>query len=200
MDFSEDNAKLPIAFSYKPAVEASCALEDPILQYICSKDFVPMMRTVFKAKLFHPISEVYRYTRTYEQGLSVAGCLMETLNECIHQVTTDEWNKWMMCFLRLQLNMLDYLNRWEDYIACFDQVRQAMADGQLDAHYSFLFSLSRYEIIQRKLNKKKRGHKLGGLLRHQQNRLSKEEIDDRFDRALQLLKHAYLSQSGCLWF
>jgi len=155
---------------------------------------------MFKAKLFHPISEVYRYTRTYEQGLSVAGCLMETLNECIHQVTTDEWNKWMMCFLRLQLNMLDYLNRWEDYIACFDQVRQAMADGQLDAHYSFLFSLSRYEIIQRKLNKKKRGHKLGGLLRHQQNRLSKEEIDDRFDRALQLLKHAYLSQSGCLWF
>lgn len=199
MNFFEDNDLLPVAFPYKPAVEANYALVDPILQYICSKDFVPMMRTVFKAKLFHPIAEVYRYTRTYEQGLSVAGYLIEALNECIHQVTVAEWNEWMMCFLSLQLNMLDYLNRWEDYIVCFDHVKQAMADGQLDVYYSYLFSSTRYEIIQRKLDKKKHGYKLGGLLRHQQDRLTKEEIDYRFDRALQLLKCAYLFQSGCLW-
>ncbi len=200
MNCSVDSAILPSALTYKPAVEMSYALDDPVLQYICGKDFVSMMRTVFKAKLFHPIAEVYRYTRTYEQGLSVAGYLMDALNECIHQVTAAEWNEWMMCFLSLQLNMLDYLNRWEDYIACFDQVRQAMADGQLDMRYKHFFSSSRYVIIQRKLDKKNHGYKLGGLLRHQQNQLSKEEIDYRFDRVLQLLKYAYLSQSGCLWF
>lgn len=200
MDSFADNTTLPFTLPYKPAVETSNALADPILQYIRSEDFVSMMRTIFQRKLFHPIAEVYRYTRTYEQGLSVAEYLIETLNKCIHQVTTDEWSKWMASFLHLQLNMFDYLNRWEDYTACFEQVRQAMADGQLDAHYSYLFSSNRYEIIQRKLNRKKHGYKLGGLLRHQQSQLSEEEIDDRFDRALQLLKSAYLSQSGCLWF
>lgn len=179
--------------------ETGCALADPISQYIRSEDFVPMMRAVFQKKLFYPIAEVYRYTRTYEQGLSVAEYLIETLNKCIHQVSTDEWNEWMMSFLCLQLNMLDYLNRWEDYIACFDQVKQAMADGQLDVYYSYLLSSNRYKIIQRKLDKKKCGYKLGNLLRHQQNQLSKEEVDYRFDRALQLLKCAYLSQSGSLW-
>lgn len=129
--------------------ETGCALADPISQYIRSEDFVPMMRAVFQKKLFYPIAEVYRYTRTYEQGLSVAEYLIETLNKCIHQVSTDEWNEWMMNFLYLQLNMLDYLNRWEDYIACFDQVKQAMADGQLDVYYSYLLSSNRYKIIQK---------------------------------------------------
>lgn len=200
MNRSVDSTMLSSALPYKPAVETSYALADPIIQYICGENFVSMMRAVFKAKLFHPIAEVYRYTRTYEQGLSVAGYLIETLNECIYQVTAAEWNEWMMCFLSLQLNMLDYLNQWEDYIACFDQVRQAMADGQLDVRYKYFLSSKRYEIIQRKLDKKNQGYKLGGLLRHQQNQLTKEEIDYRFDRVLQLLKCAYLSQSGCLWF
>lgn len=199
MDSFIDNTMLPLTLPYKPAVETSSALADPILQYIRSEDFVSMMRTIFQRKLFHPIAEVYRYTRTYEQGLSVAEYLIETQNKCIHQVTTDEWSRWMVNFLFLQLNMLDYLNRWEDYIVCFDQVKQAMANGQLDTSYSYLLSPNRYKIIQRKLDKKKCGYKLGNLLRHQQNQLSKEEIDYRFDRALQLLKCAYVSQSGCLW-
>lgn len=178
----------------------NCISPDPIVQYICSKDFVSMMRVIFSAKLFNPIIEVYRYTRTYEQGLFMAEYLIDTLNEHTHQVTTDEWNEWMMYFLHLQIKMLDYLNRWEDYIACFDQVRQAIANGQLDATYNYLFLPNRYEVIQRKIDKKKHGYKLGGLMRHQQNRLTKEEIDYRFDRALQLLKCACLSQSGSLWF
>lgn len=96
MNRSVDSTMLSSALPYKPAVETSYALADPIIQYICGENFVSMMRAVFKAKLFHPIAEVYRYTRTYEQGLSVAGYLIETLNECIYQVTAAEWNEWMM--------------------------------------------------------------------------------------------------------
>lgn len=200
MKNSVDTAMQPLALPYKPALGRACALADPIVQYIQSKDFVSMMRVIFRAKIFMPIVEVYRYTRTYEQGLSVAGYLIETLNEHIHQVTTEEWNKWMVYFLHLQLKMLDYLNRWEDYIACFDQVKQAMTNGQLDASYDYLFLTNRYEIILRKLDKKKHGQKLGGLLRHQQSQLTKEEVDYRFDRALHLLKCSCSTQSGCLWF
>lgn len=200
MNCFANGAILASASLHKPTMETICTLDDPILQYIRGEDFVSMMRAVFKDKLFLPIAEVYRYTRTYEQGLSVAAYLIEALNECIDQVTAAEWNEWMACFLYLHLNMLDYLNLWDDYIACFDQIRCAMSEGQLDERYMHFFSSSRYEIIQRKLYKKKQGYKLGNLLRHQQNQLSKEEIDYRFERVLQLLKCAYLSQSGCLWF
>lgn len=200
MNLSEDGTMTPFVSPYKFNLETSCTLADPILQCIRDKDFVPMIRAIFNAKLFHPIVEVYRYTRTYELGLVMAEYLIGALNDCSNQITIAEWNKWMAHFLMFRLTMLDYLNQWQEYIVCFDQVKQALAAGQLDAYYGYLFSTNRYKIIQRKLDKKNQGRKLGGLLRHQQDRLTPKEIDYRFGRALELLKCAYLSQSGCLWF
>lgn len=80
MNPSTNDVMVPYVLPYKPNSETNCALIDPILQCIHGKDFVSMMRAIFKAKLFHPIVEVYQYTRTYEQGLVVAEYLMETLN------------------------------------------------------------------------------------------------------------------------
>jgi len=199
MNSSTINAMVPFVLPYKPNSETNYTSMDPIFQCVHGKDFVSMMRAILKAKLFFPIAEVYRYTRTYELGLSMADYLIETLNDCSQQTTTDERNNWMAHFLVLRLTMLDYLNQWQEYIICFDQVTKALETGQLDVYYSYLFSANRYAVIQRKLDKKNHGYKLGNLLRHQQDQLTQEEIDYRFNRVIRLLKSAYLTQSGNLW-
>lgn len=196
----EDRMLMPLFSPNKLSSEASRALVNPLLQYIQDNDFVAMLRLIFAAKLFHPIVDTYRYTRTYEQGLVMAEYLMDTLMDYVHQITREEWNEWMVHFLYLQLNMLDYLNQWENYIACYDQAKQAFRSGQLDAKYEYLFFTYRYEIIKRKLQKKQQDRKLGNLLRHQQNQLSEEEISYRFERVMELLDHAASAQSGSLWF
>lgn len=195
----EDKTIVPLFSPYNFSLESSYALDNSLLQFIQSEDFVSMIRAVFAAKLFHPIVDIYQYTRTYEQGLATAEYLMNHLEKHANRITYGEWNEWMVHFLYLQLQMLDYSNQWEEYVACYTQVLQAFADGQLDEHYSYLLKTYRYEIILRKLQKKQQGRKLGNLLRHQQNRLSKEEIDSRFERVVCLLKCAYLSGSGSLW-
>ncbi len=166
-----DETLVPLFRTNKICSEASRALVDPLRQYIQDNDFVATLRLIFGAKLFIPIVDTYRYTRTYEQGLATAEYLMDTLTDHVLQITAAEWHNWMAHFFYLQLQMLDYL-----------------------------FLPRRYAIIQRKLQKKQQGHKLGNLLRHQQGQLSQEEIDYRFRRVMAALDHAASSQSGSLWF
>ena len=196
----DDEMLVPLFMPNKLCSEASRALADPLRQYIQDNDFVAMLRLIFGAKLFIPIVDTYRYTRTYEQGLATAEYLMDTLTDHALQITAAEWHNWMAHCLYLQLQMLDYLNQWDNYVACYDQVKQAINAGQLDPKYDYLFMPRRYEIIQRKLHKKQQGHKLGNLLRHQQGQLSQKEIDYRFERVMDLLNHAASTQSGSLWF
>jgi len=196
----DDETLVPLFRPNKICSEASRALTDPLRQYIQDNDFVATLRLIFAAKLFIPIVDTYRYTRTYEQGLATAEYLMDALTDHVLQITAAEWHNWMAHFFYLQLQMLDYLNQWEHYVACYDQVKQAIRSGQIDAKYDYLFLPRRYEIIQRKLYKKQQGHKLGNLLRHQQGQLSQEEIDYRFRRVMAALDHAASSQSGSLWF
>ena len=195
-----DEMLVPLFAPNKICSEASRALADPLRQYIQDNDFVATLRLIFGAKLFIPIVDTYRYTRTYEQGLATAEYLMDTLTDHVLQITAAEWHNWMAHFFYLQLQMLDYSNQWEHYVACYDQVKQAIRSGQLDAKYEYLFSNYRYEIIKRKLQKKQQGRKLGNLLRHQQMQLSQDEISYRFERVMDLLNHAASSQSGSLWF
>ncbi len=195
-----DEMLVPLFAPNKICSETSRALADPLRQYIQDNDFVAMLRLIFSAKLFHPIVDTYRYTRTYEQGLATAEYLMDTLAEHVLEITAAEWHNWMAHFLFLQLQMLDYLNQWEHYVACYDQFKQAIRSGQIDAQYDYLLFAYRYETIKRKLQKKKDGKKLGNLLRHQQGQLSQEEIDYRFQRVMELLTHAASTQSGSLWF
>lgn len=196
----DDETLVPLFRPNKICSEASRALTDPLRQYIQDNDFVATLRLIFAAKLFIPIVDTYRYTRTYEQGLATAEYLMDALTDHVLQITAAEWHNWMAHFFYLQLQMLDYLNQWEHYVACYDQVKQAFRSGQLDAKYEYLFSNYRYEIIKKKLQKKQQGRKLGNLLRHQQNQLSEEEISYRFEHVMELLDHAASAQSGSLWF
>lgn len=139
MNSSTNDEMVPFVLPYKSNSGTNCTSMDPIFQLVHGKDFVSMMRAVFKAKLFFPIAEVYRYTRTYELGLSMADYLIETLNDCSQQTTTDERNNWMAHFLVLRLTMLDYLNQWQEYIICFDQVTKALETGQLGSR-SFVYA------------------------------------------------------------
>ena len=121
-----DEMLVPLFAPNKICSETSRALADPLRQYIQDNDFVAMLRLIFSAKLFHPIVDTYRYTRTYEQGLATAEYLMDTLAEHVLEITAAEWHNWMAHFLFLQLQMLDYLNQWEHYVACYDQFKQAI--------------------------------------------------------------------------
>lgn len=154
-----DEMLVPLFAPNKICSETSRALADPLRQYIQDNDFVAMLRLIFSAKLFHPIVDTYRYTRTYEQGLATAEYLMDTLAEHVLEITAAEWHNWMAHFLFLQLQMLDYLNQWEHYVACYDQFKQAIRSGQIDAQYDYLLFAYRYEIIKRKLQKKERWEK-----------------------------------------
>ncbi|MGC1187780.1 MAG: hypothetical protein WA871_10340 [Candidatus Acidiferrales bacterium] len=142
-------------------------------------------------------------TRAYESGLEACLRLL-TFSENHHDsLTEEEYEDHLIQLYLAILEMLDRLDRWEEYALVWDGLRAntrlAFTQPQRPAslgmgpfiltdegnliHVHFLwFTAHRRRIIGRKLDKLHSGRKLGNLLHSQQDELSDAEIRTRWER------------------
>ncbi|MCX6600767.1 MAG: hypothetical protein NT025_04300 [bacterium] len=160
-------------------------------------------------------SQAFIRTRSYEQGLEGAMRLIELTREFRDQLSNREYNSNMASLWFFVLNMLDRLDRWEEYLAMWDRLRADTAftwsgstatlrricgseldpwvicenDKQVQVHFLW-GTLRRKGIIEKKLLKSREGGKIRNMVHRKREELSEEEIQERFDRVVQQFEYA----------
>jgi len=160
-------------------------------------------------------SQAFIRTRSYEQGLNGASRLIELTYEFKDMLSQREYNVNMVTLLSFSLDMLDRLDRWEEYLTTWDHIRKGtsftwtasletlrrMYGSKLDpwiiredgtrVEVHFLFgSLRRKELIEKKLKKLREGGKLGNMVHRKREELSDEDVQQRFDRVVHQFEFA----------
>ncbi|MDR2933336.1 MAG: hypothetical protein LBV27_09550 [Oscillospiraceae bacterium] len=164
-------------------------------------DIVHALRTVFVHNIWDFIPMTYQKTRDFEGGLALAEYLTNEITLQRKRISKEEFERWDSELVYFKLNMLESLNRWKDYIEYFelcrhqknyntpygsvgeptDEYHDYITHSDKEFHYvHFLFQQSgQYESVKKKFDKWRSGKKVGNLMRHQQDRLSDEEIQQK---------------------
>jgi hypothetical protein len=149
------------------------------------------------------IIQTFDYTRSYEQGLAFATKLFEELEKQEKQIPREKLEKHLQLIYHFVFKNLDKLDRWGDYLALWETVRENVKiyisypktsrneegiaayitrEGSKSIYVHFLWSMRhRKVVIERKVEKKKSGAKLDNLLHEQQGDLTPEEVRERFE-------------------
>ncbi|MBU2530444.1 MAG: hypothetical protein KKD35_05335 [Elusimicrobia bacterium] len=149
------------------------------------------------------ITQTFDYIRAYEDALIFAANLLQELEKNRDKFSQKKYEENIFFIYFFVFTNLDKLDRWEDYLDSWERVLRNVKVGHKypldikrevgitpyiikesnDAIYvHFLWSLKpRKELIERKLEKKRKGKKIGNLLHAQQSELTTEEIKERFE-------------------
>ena len=145
--------------------------------------------------------QVVRIARAYDEALGAGIHLLNLNEEYKNRLTQKEYDDHTRTLSHLCLDMLDKLDRWDDFLTAFDQVwtnkrfvyrchkkRLSEEFGDLLAkgvvsetkHYVYVHEfwdlVLRKEVIERKVQKRKQGRKLGNMYHHTQEDLTPEEV------------------------
>ena|GEM_PF-1996335 len=148
--------------------------------------------------------QVVRITRAYEGAISAGIHLLNLNEEYKNRLTQREYDDHAGVVWHLCLDMLDKLDRWDDFLTAFERVwrdrrfvcrchkkRLNEEFGDLQAkgvvsetkHYVYVHEFwdlaLRKEVIERKVQKRKEGRKLGNMYHHRQEDLTPEEVGYR---------------------
>jgi len=159
----------------------------------------------FRKLLSYPIwnyfLQVVRLSRAYEESLGVGIHLLNLNEEYKNRLTQKEYDDHSLILCHLCLDMLDSLDRWDDFLVAFDQIWKdqrfifrchkkslneefgdLLAKGVVSEteHYiyvhEFYLHLLRKEVIERKIQRREEGRKLGNMYHHTREDLTPEEI------------------------
>ena len=160
------------------------------------------VKMILSYPLWDYVSEFFTYIRNYEDGLDFVDYCYNVLEINRDKLTDKEFEHFDRTLIGLKLSMLDYLNRWGEYISYYENLLSennyllTYAKSRNDAEFNkyvvyednsykyvhFLYVGSyRYKIIKRKFTKWLQGKNVEHLKRHQQDRLSENEIQERLD-------------------
>ena len=153
-------------------------------------------------------------TRSYEDGLS-SGTIFIHLTEGFRaRLDQKEYESNMIKLHSLILNMLDRLDRWEEYLEIYEYMRKhclfcltyskdskqihgevfeqfIISEGTRTSNVHFLWGVHhRRDLIEKKLHKKRAGQKLGNQFHARQSELSAEEIDKRLAWIMKTAEYA----------
>ena len=189
------------------------ATSDPIVALTRRLDLA-----TYRAILRHPAWSFIRQaivdTRSYDSGLDAGLQLLghtETYRDVLDQ---QEIESHLITLCSFVLDMLDRLDEWEGYLAAWHLVRShtsccltyesgaqfthgprlkpfilAEHGGLMRVHFLYL-TLHRKAVIERKLERQRRGAKLGGVRHASQDELSDAEIRERFEAVAELAREA----------
>ena len=165
----------------------------------------PITYDQFRALLSYPtwnyFLQVICLTRVYDKGLT-AGIHLLNLNEKYKDMLTQkEYDDHTRLLYSICLDMLDKLDRWDDFLVAFDQVWKdkrfvfrchkkslneefgdLLAKGVVSEteHYvyvhEFWLHILRKEVIKRKIQRREQGRKLGNMYHHTREDLTPEEV------------------------
>jgi hypothetical protein len=165
----------------------------------------PITYEQFKELLSYPtwnyFLQVIRMTRAYDKGLT-AGIHLLNLNEDYKdRLAQEEYENHIRLLYGLCLDMLDNLDRWDDFLVAFDQIwkdrrfvfrchKKSLNEefGDLlvkgvvseTEHYvyvhEFYLHILRKEVIERKIQRREQGRELGNMYHHTREDLTQEEV------------------------
>lgn len=148
--------------------------------------------------------KIIHITREYDKGLTAGIHLLNMNEEYKDRFSQKEYEDHIRLLYDLCLNMLDKLDRWDDFLVAFNQIWKdkrfifrchkkslneefgdVLAKGILSetehyiyVHEFYLHILSK-EVIERKIKKRDQGRKLGNMYHHTKEDLTSEEISCR---------------------
>ena len=171
----------------------------------------------------HPVwnylIQAIKRTRSYEKGLD-GGLLFLTLTEEYRlQLTKKEYEHNSILIYYFILNMLDRLDRWEDYLSTWGQIRQNTNftftyskrakeqhkdkiepfilyedNNYLYVHFLWMGNY-RKKIIERKITKKSEQKLSKNLFHARQEELSEAETQERLDWIIKFANESIKSHS-----
>lgn len=162
-------------------------------------------RTILSYPTWDLIQKAVISTRSYQESLDAGLLLLKYTELNKDRLTEHEFEENIKKLFYFILEMLDRLDQWEEYIETWESVRKntklsltytknslqthgirmkpfIMKEDEERLYVHFLWTtLYRKELICRKIDKKKKGRKIGNLTHASQNELSNEEIQKRFE-------------------
>ena len=158
----------------------------------------PSYQRIMSKPTRHYFLHAITATRSYQEGLNAVVHLLRLTEAKGGKLSRDEYRIHSTFLNYSVLDLLDRMDRWEEYLAVWERLRRRtkvvsisrveMTDAAPDDDGVYadvlLFTRHRMELIERKLQRKQAGKKLGNLLHAQPQELSKEEISERLERIL----------------
>ncbi len=191
-----------------PEMEAlSCRIPDPLKV----KLDLPRYRTLMGYPCWNYFRATISGTRAYESGLEACLRLLTFAENHRDSLTKEEYEGHLQRLYLGILDMLDKLDRWEEYALVWDNLRSNTVlvlpqprrppsfgmepftlrdEGNLIYVHFLWHTAHRRCLIERKLAKLRAGKKLGNLLHSQQEELSDFEIRARWERVKQRMIYA----------
>lgn len=144
-------------------------------------------------------------TRSYEAGLDAAFMLLRAGDEYKPTLSSKKHARNMQHIFQLILTCLDKLDHWEEYLQAWEQIRQntdyamtysrsarqthgeriepfVLGEDSHTLYIHFLYLEShRKALIERKLERKRRGGKLGNLLHARPEELTVQDVEGRLE-------------------
>ncbi len=160
-------------------------------------------RAIFSLRVWPHVRRAIRYTRAYEQGMEACLILLQAAEDFRSELTKKDYANACIMTYGLLLSCLDCLDRWEEYLSVWDQIRthteleSQFVAGAVAKHgkkmapfilretkqyvyVHFLYGhLRRRDLISRKLEKLRTSGKVGNLLHARREQLSEEEMVTR---------------------
>ena len=167
---------------------------------------LPTLRAILSYPTWGFVVQAICRTRSYQAGMEGGLFLLQRLEAAREELPTEEFERHWTSLAHHHLNMLDKLDRWEEYLETWDSIRSSTSfaltyskdareahQGHLDpyilgedahtfyVHFLYIGSYRR-EVIERKLARKRAGKKLGNLYHAPRSDLSPQEIQQRLDQ------------------
>lgn len=147
---------------------------------------------------------VFVRARYFELGLTFYDICLQEIEANRDKIEDWKYDRYQEYLIDLKLEMLDYLNEWDEYIAfsnwVIENVKMPYTFNRpeyIDKRYFYnndsdgeqihflLRQSDRYEIITRKIERRKCGKSIDHLKRHQQVELTYDQIEYRYNMVLQ---------------
>ena len=172
------------------------------------KDPFTACKLLLNYPLINFVSQYFSRMRNYEEGLDFVDYSYRIFELNKYKLSDKEFEDFDRKLINYRLSMLDGLNLWQEYISLYEDTLatkkyyytycKSRNDPEFnkfvayeDKNYKYVHFLylsnRRYQIIKRKFDKWLKGKTVEHLKRHQQNRLTDNELQQRYEEIINCL-------------
>jgi hypothetical protein len=172
-------------------------------------DKLKMLRALMKYPLSDWVRRYFDRTRSFETQLYFVEYCRGVIRYHRAEIGDEEYAEFDIWLIRYELDAYDRLNMWGEYIWLFEKTLREtcyfdiygaerndptlnsyiMGQSGCYKHVHFLYACdNRYRVIQRKHERSGDDKKVAHLKRHQQDQLSKEEVNVRHEELKRLFE------------
>lgn len=140
-------------------------------EVLSGRDPLQIVRALLSYPYINFVSQYFSRVREYQGCLQFVDLCYDIINSRKDQLSRKEYEELDRVLVSYRLASLDGMNEWVRYIELYEDIEHKV---------SYQLPYWRYEIIKRKLTRHQLGKSTEHLKRHQQERLTDEELDSRY--------------------